>query len=185
MIADDDEALVERCRQAARALQRDLRGADRAAARAAAVRLAQAPRFAAVDLAELIDGRVEVARGEALDAIAREHGDRDWAALVARALPVLRAVPMHCRGMGAFVNRWFADYDEAAASQRADGGYLLPYRRQFFVTVADAIRELGLDPDDPDWPRIGFDWVRPRDVEAHLRLCRARQAVQTARGEHG
>ncbi len=50
------------------------------------------------------------------------------------------------------------------------GGYLLPYRNQFFVTVAAAIRELGLDPEDPDWERIGRDWVRPRDAEARKRL---------------
>jgi hypothetical protein len=46
----------------------------------------------------------------------------------------------------------------------------LPYEDQFFVTVPDAIRELGLDPADPDWERIGFDWVRPRDPEAWGRL---------------
>jgi hypothetical protein len=178
----DDVALVERCRAEARALQHGLRADDAAVARRAAVRLARLPKFADVDLGDLVRDATAVTRAEALDAIAGEHDFRDWAALVAHALPELRAVPMHEDRMGAFLNRWFVDYDEAAASRRAEGGYLLPYRRQFFVTTADAVRELGLDPDDPDWARIGFDWVRPLDVEAHLRLCRVRQRVVLARG---
>jgi hypothetical protein len=178
----DDEALVDRCRVAARELQHAVRDAETSIARAAAVRLVRLPKFAAVGLEALTDATVKVTRADALDAIAGEHGFADWAALVARALPALRAVSMHEARMGAFLNRWFANYTEAAAARRDGGGYLLPYRRQYFVTVADAVRELGLDPDDPDWSRIGHDWVRPLDIEAHLRLCRARQQVLLARG---
>jgi hypothetical protein len=43
---------------------------------------------------------------------------------------------------------------------------LLPYRHQFFVTTSEAMRELGLEPDDSDWARIGWDWVRPKDAAA-------------------
>lgn len=171
----DDEALVESCRRDARDLQRDLGGADPRAARAAAVRFARLPRFAHADLDAIVRAEPAVTRAEALDVIAAERGHGDWRALVARSLPDLLAVPMHTDRMGAFVNRWFAIYDEAAADHRRDGGFLLPYRRQFFVTVAGAVRELGLDPDDPDWARIGHDWVRPSDVEGHVRLCRARR----------
>ena len=32
------------------------------------------------------------------------------------------------------------------------------------------IETLGLDPDDPDWKMIGFDWVRQADVAARTRL---------------
>jgi hypothetical protein len=42
-------------------------------------------------------------------------------------------------------------------------GYLTPYRHHFFVTTAEGIRELRLDPVDPDWARIAWDWVRPND----------------------
>ena len=38
------------------------------------------------------------------------------------------------------------------------------------------MRELGLDPDDPDWARIGNDWVQPRDMAAHRRLVERRTA---------
>ena len=79
-------------------------------------------------------------------------------------------LPMYVPRMDAILSRWFTTYEEARASLELEGGYLFPYRRQFFVTTSEAIRELGLDPADPDWERIGWDWVRPRDREAWERL---------------
>lgn len=84
---------------------------------------------------------------------------------------------MYVARMDAFLNRWFSGYDEARAALEAEGGYLLPYRDQFFVTVAGAIEELGLNPDDPDWRRIGWDWVRPADAEAWQRLRMRREVA--------
>jgi hypothetical protein len=81
---------------------------------------------------------------------------------------------MYVPRMDAILSRWFTVYDEARASLEAEGGYLLPYRRYFFVTTSEAIRELGLDPNDPDWARIGWDWVRPGDPEAWARLRQKR-----------
>jgi hypothetical protein len=180
---NSDAEFVEQCRRAARQLQRDLAAADAAVARAAAMRLAQLPAFAATSIDELIAARGEVKRADAQAAIALEHGYVSWAALLQASLPLLACVTMHTGRMGFFLNRWFATYEEAAASHRAEGGYLLPYRRQFFVTVRDAVAELGIDPDDPDWARIGYDFVRPRDPEAHLRLLQARFNAMLARGE--
>ena len=77
---------------------------------------------------------------------------------------------MYVARMDAIVNRWFTTYEAARASLEAEGGYLFPYRGQFFVTLGEGVRELGLDPDDPDWARIGFDWVRPADEAAWARL---------------
>jgi len=79
--------------------------------------------------------------------------------------------------MDAIVSRWFTGCAEARASLEAEGGYLLPYREQFFVTTREGIRELGLDPDDPDWERIGWDWVRPLDRAAWERLRERRVSV--------
>lgn len=179
----NDERFVERCRQEARALQHDLRAADPGRARAAAVRLAQLPRFSAVALDELTGGAVAVQRADAQQVVALDHGFVSWQALLDASLPGLRSLPMHNDRMSAYVNRWFTNYAEAAASLATEGGYLLPYRKQFFITAFDAVRELGLDPEDPDWARIGFDWVRPRDAEAHLRLCRARLQAMVDRSE--
>jgi hypothetical protein len=83
---------------------------------------------------------------------------------------LLMYVPRMC----VILNRWFTTYESARASRDAEGGYLLPYRNQFFVTLAEGVRELGLDPDDPDWARIGWDWVRPADAPAWARLAAKR-----------
>ena len=84
---------------------------------------------------------------------------------------------MYVPRMDAVLNRWFTKYEDARASLEAEGGYLLPFKSQFFLTQSEGIRELGLDPDDPDWERIGWDWVRPKDVEAWNRLRERRAQV--------
>lgn len=81
---------------------------------------------------------------------------------------------MYAPGMHVFVNRWFRTYEEARASLESEGGFLFPYKHQFFVTESEAIRELGMDPDDADWELIGRDWVRPLDLEAWERLKKKR-----------
>jgi len=77
--------------------------------------------------------------------------------------------------MDAVVSRWFTTYGEARASLDSHGGYLLPFKKQFFVTLPEGVRELGLDPRDPDWERIGWDWVRPADPDAWARLREKRE----------
>lgn len=72
--------------------------------------------------------------------------------------------------MDAILSHWFTTYEEARSFRESQGGFLLPYRMHFFVTTGEAIRELGLDPEDPDWRRIDWDWVRPADLEAWERL---------------
>ena len=86
-------------------------------------------------------------------------------------------LPMWVPSMDAVVSRWFTAYADARASLQAEGGYLLPYRGQFVVTTSEAIRELGLDPADSDWARIGWDWVQPRDSAAWERLRDRRAAA--------
>ena len=82
---------------------------------------------------------------------------------------------MYVPTMDAIVNRWFTSYESARASLQSEGGYLFPYGNQYFVTQGEGVRELGLDPDDPDWARIGWDWVRPLDPEARQRLLEKRE----------
>lgn len=85
-------------------------------------------------------------------------------------------IAMYISGMSVFLNRWFTTYDEARQARDAEGGILFPYRNHFFITETAATRELGLDPEDPDWEKIGFDWVRPKDAEAWMRLVQKRRA---------
>jgi hypothetical protein len=91
-------------------------------------------------------------------------------------------------GSSGVLNLWFATYEEARASLRsADGGaerrYLLAYKRDFFLTGPPFIETLGVDPLDPDWEAIGWDWARPLDRRARARLfCRRLMALRTERG---
>jgi hypothetical protein len=85
---------------------------------------------------------------------------------------------MYVDSMDGILNRWFTRYEQARASLESEGGYLFPYRNQFFVTLREGVVELGLDPDDPDWERIGFDWVRPADADSWSRLAAKRRAVK-------
>lgn len=78
-----------------------------------------------------------------------------------------------------FLNRWFTTYEEARRVLESEGGYLLPYRHQFFVCEAPAIKAMGLDPEDPDWARVGRDCARPADEQAYRRLREKREAVMS------
>jgi len=81
-----------------------------------------------------------------------------------------------------FLNRWFSTYEEARKSLETDGGYLLPYKRHYFV-CDDVIRALGLDPDDPEWEKIGRDGAHPAAPHAYERLRQKReQALLDADG---
>lgn len=83
------------------------------------------------------------------------------------------------RRLDVFLNRWFASYEDARKALETEGGYLLPYKRQFFVCEAEAIRAMGLEPDDPDWEKINRDGARPADEQAYQRLYEKReQAVR-------
>ena len=82
-----------------------------------------------------------------------------------------------------FLNHWFANYEEARASLEHRGGFLLPYQTHFFVCQPDVITALGLDPDDSDWKRIGYDCARPQDKDAFARLREKRERVVRAAAE--
>jgi hypothetical protein len=123
---------------------------------------------------ELLHLAGAIRRRHCLAVIAAELGFPDWT-LARRVLGGQDAAvdfgtllcPPRC---GGHINRWYATYEAAAAVQRSCRGYLLAYRRHYLVVERDYIETLGLDPDDRDWERIGFDWVRPRDPGARSRL---------------
>jgi len=78
-----------------------------------------------------------------------------------------------------FLNRWFSSYEAARSSLESDGGFLLPYEKHFFVCESDVISAMGLEPDDPDWEKIGRDCVSPADAAAFQRLFDKRVRVVT------
>jgi hypothetical protein len=73
------------------------------------------------------------------------------------------------RKCGGHFNLWYRTHVEADAIRRERGGYLLTFRRQFLIVERPYIETLGLDPDDPDWQALGFDWHEgPAVVRARL-----------------
>lgn len=131
-------------------------------------------------LAELAGGDVHAVAGRTrrrhcLAALARELGFRGWP----HAVAVLRGSEtsdfgtlLYPAGAEVHWNIWCASYEEAAGIRENHGGYLLAYRRHFFITDRHFVVTLGLDPDDPDWQRIGRDWVKPARAAARERLYR-------------
>jgi hypothetical protein len=120
-------------------------------------------------------GEPELQRKDCLAQVARDAGFMSWA----HALRVIEGDAAESNfgtllypndWGGSRLNHWFAQYDEARAHIEANGGYLLAYKRQFFVADRHFVEALGFDPDDADWAAIGFDWARPRDPEARKRL---------------
>jgi hypothetical protein len=166
---------VRDCKIRASLLLKDLRADDRARAAAAAERLRALPYFAPDEPAALLARRDGIQLKHALAVVAAELGYASWTDCKRRLeTPAAERVDTErffatARG---FLNRWFARYDEARASLEFGGGYLFPYRRQFFVCESGFVEALGVDPADPDWERVGRDWVRPRDADAHGRLER-------------
>jgi len=76
-----------------------------------------------------------------------------------------------------FLNQWYANYDEARQSLQHHGGFLLPYRKHFFICEPEVISALGLDPSDSDWEKTGHDCAQPRDGAACARLQEKRQKI--------
>ena len=125
-----------------------------------------------VNLLENLERRAR-ALDSSPDQLARRLGFRDWqhatAILSGRAgddFGTLLCPPeadVHC-------NIWSAQYDQARRIRDENGGYLLAYRRHFFIVDRYFIETLGLDADDPDWELIGRDWARPQEPAARERL---------------
>jgi hypothetical protein len=115
-----------------------------------------------------------IPRRQCLSLVAIELGFSSWG----HARAVLsgdREVPdfgtlLYPRRCGGHLNHWYRSYEDAAIGHHAAGGYLLAYRRDFFVADRPFIEALGLDPDLPEWRRIDFDWVRPADAAARRSL---------------
>ncbi|WP_244237137.1 hypothetical protein [Corallococcus llansteffanensis] len=166
---------LHECKVRASLLLKDLDSPDTTRATRAAERMRALPFFAGLSLGEVLARRDTVRHKHGLAVIAREAGHATWTQLKqalsdAAPPPALDTGGFFQKQQGVFLNRWFATYDEAAASFAAQGGFLFPFRHQCFVCEADFLQALGIDTADPDWERMGRDWVRPRDSAARARL---------------
>jgi len=118
----------------------------------------------------------------ALAVIADEQGFDSWADL--KSFCTKQVTESFVDGYeGGFLNQWFIAYSEARDYQKTKGGFLLPYKKQFFVCEAEYIDWLGLDSDDPDWKAIDYDWVKPSSQKAYARLSKKWKSILGGRDE--
>lgn len=76
---------------------------------------------------------------------------------------------------------WYSNYDEAKSHIVANGGYLMPYQKQYFVCEESYLSALGLDLSDPDIEKVGHDWASPLDSAAYNRILKKIRAVWEAK----
>jgi hypothetical protein len=153
---------------------------------AAAARFRRLRSFADDTEARILESRDQVKLKHALAVVALEAGYDSWRSAKEAAeattwnVGSARAAPgreMYDPGMDVLLNRWFARYGDARDSLEEQGGFLFPFDRQFFVCEEEGVRLLGMEAADPDWDRIGRDWVKPADRQAWLRLKKKRELV--------
>jgi hypothetical protein len=164
-----------------------LRSNDLEKALDAAARFQRLPHLTNLSPQEIVSQKDKVKRKHALTVIAIENDHASWPELKRHlekrdALRDRRAYtllyPRRCAG---FLNEWYASYEVARKHLEQVGGYLLPYKAQFFICTPGYIKALGLDPDDPDWKLIDWDWVKPGNPDAWERLSLKLQSVEPDR----
>ena len=159
-------------------LLKKFRSADQKQALHSAQRLQKLPRLADTSVEEIVRLNGKIKRKHTLQVIAIENGFATWVELKQHIeqrpekLYIKHSLytalyPRRCQG---FLNQWFVQYDEARAYLDENGGYLFPYKDEFFICQAGYIQALGLDPQDRDWGQIAFDWVQPANQTAWQRL---------------
>lgn len=141
----------------------------------AAKRFQRLPQFTNTSPEEIITQKNSLQRKHALTVVALEQNYKSWAELkqtLDTLHPTVNLYPSRC---GGFLNEWHGNYETAkeALSERLnkqESGYLMPYKTQFFLCGQDYITALGLDPEDTNWERIGYDWAKPTDKTAWQEL---------------
>ena len=166
-----------------------LRSANSGKALQAAARFQVLPHFVNVAPEQIANRKGEIKRKHALRVIAQENGRSSWQelkenfereakreAMRSRGTHI-SLYPQRCQG---FLNEWCPTYEVARRHLQQMGGYLLPYKTQCFICTPEYIKTLGLHPDDPDWKRIGWDWVKPADRDAWERLNSKLKTIDSA-----
>lgn len=165
---------LRECKIRASLLLKDLLSSEPARAMRAAERLRALPAFARLTPRELLTRKDDVRRKHALAVIAHEQGHASWAelkqALGEHEQPRFVPEAFFVREKSVYLNRWFASYEQARTSLQKEGGYLFPFRDQFFIAEAGFLVMRGVELSDPDWERIGHNWVEPLDPAARARL---------------
>ena len=158
--------VIEMLKKQAHALHQQARARDQKSL----VRLRNLRQFKSLDDEQII---AEVKRRHCLKVIAQEIGFAGWP----HALQIIEGSNtedfgtfFYPKGCGAHSNIWRASYEEAQNIRSDHGGFLLGYKHQFLVVDDDYIREMGLNPTDPELAAFGRDWVNPGNAPLREKL---------------
>lgn len=160
-------------------LLKQLRREDSDKALSAALRFQRLSHLAELSIQEIVRQKDRIKLKHALTVIALENNCASWVELKERLERLEKSktirnnskyTPLYPKRCAGFINAWYRSHEDALGHLAVGGGYLLPYREHFFVCQRNYIETLGLDPDHPDWARIGWDWVNPGDQDARQRL---------------
>lgn len=157
---------IAECKIQASILLKSLHSDNSEIAKQAAKRFQRLSEFTEFSLEQII--AAEIKRKHALTVIAIEKSFKSWLALKSQ-LPFI---------IVGFLNKWFVSYNEARFHLESDGGFLLPYKNQYFICGSNYIKQLGLNPNDSDWKLIGYDWANPSDQKAWQRLYKKWMKIQ-------
>lgn len=157
---------VSECKIQASILLKSLHSSSPDIATQAVKRFLRYPEFAKLSQDQL--SQIDIKLKHALAVIALENNFKSWVALKTQ-IPFV---------IGGYLNSWFANYAEAKTYQEKEGGFLLSYKKQFFICESSYIEHLGFDSHDPDWQKIGFDWENPQDKAAWQRLYKKWMKIQ-------
>lgn len=157
---------VDECKIQASVLLKSLYSKDPVISQKAAKRFQNLIEFKHDSVQEIT--QADIKRKHALAVIASEKGFNSWSELKCQ-LPFIR---------GGFLNHWFTNYDDAKSYLQSNGGFLLPFKKQFFICDAAYIDNLGFDSKDDDWMLIGFDWEKPNNKIAWQRLYKKWMKIQ-------
>jgi hypothetical protein len=136
-------------------------------------RLRAIPEFRTATVEEIRRDAGSVQLRHCLSVIAIEFGFTGWqhaTAVLSGAEVEDFGSTLYPREAGGHLNAWYRDHGEASARRSEAGGFLLAYRRDFFIVEGPFIEALGLDPFAPEWERMGYDWAQPKDTAARTQL---------------
>lgn len=182
-MADSRRNNLEEYKIKASILAKALKSDNSEEALRAAARFRCLPQMTRLTALQILAQKEDIKRKHALQVIALENRHESWTKLKQsierrEELSTRWATPLYPARCFGFSNEWYADYETARSHLEQVGGYLLPYRDQYFICKRQFIETLGLDPDDADWQRIAWDWAKPADSEAWQRLNTKLQAIE-------
>jgi len=95
--------------------------------------------------------------------IALKYGFKSWADLKEKV--VLEDCLYRSAKVG-LIYAWFSDYEKATAYHQQHGGYLIKFWKDFVVCGDEYIASLSLAEYTEYWTKIGYDWVKPGNLQA-------------------